>query len=297
MTEKQCYSLLGIYKQATDEEVKQAYRLAAKKWHPDFNVGSKEAEQKFIEIAEAYHTILEIREKKKRFSLKKIFVSSINNSDETEKQTVHIYRKGVDIHYNLEISFEEAILGCKKVISIEKDRRCQCYEQDGHIDYRCPKCHGSGKCRKKVLIEINVPQGIRSEQTMRIKGKGNVGDIGAENGDIIIKVFVLKNKRFYQKGKDLYIKQEITFPEAVLGTTKTVPTLYGNVELTIPPGTQSRTKFCLEGRGIPNLNGEVGDEYVVVSVVIPIIHNTKINVDFLSVVQKKLYDENSLYYD
>jgi molecular chaperone DnaJ len=295
MTEKQCYDLLGIYKQATDDEVKQAYRLAAKKWHPDFNIGSKEAEQKFIEITDAYHTILEIREKKKRFSLKKMFVSTTNNSADTEKQTVHIPQKGIDIHYNLEISFEEAILGCKKVISIEKDRRCQCYEQDSHVDYGCPKCQGSGKCRKTVLIEVKVPRGIRNEQTMRIKGKGNVGDVGAENGDIIITVFVSKNKRFYQKGKDLYIKQEITFPEAVLGTTKTIHTLYGNVELAIPPGTQSRTKFCLEGRGIPDLNGEVGDEYVIVSVVVPTVYNTKINVDFLSVVQKKLYDENPLY--
>ncbi len=97
---------------------------------------------------------------------------------------------------------------------------------------------------------------------------------------------VLKNKRFYRKGKD--IKQEIIFPEAVCGTTKTVPTLYGNVELTIPPGTQSRTKFCLEGRGIPDLNGEVVDEYVIVSVVVSTIHNTKINVEFLSVIQKTL---------
>lgn len=298
MTEKQCCELLGITKQATDDEVKKAYRIAAKKWHPDYNVGDEEASQRFVEITDAYRSILEFRDRrKKRFSFKKIFVppKDVTTESEPEQPPVYIPKRGMDIHYNLEISFEESILGCKKVLTIEKDKRCQCYEQDGHIDYSCLQCHGTGKCRRKVFIEINVPKGIQDAQTMKIKGRGNVGDVGAENGDVIINVTVAKNKRFFQKGNDLYIKQEISFPEAVLGTTKNVPTIYGDVELAIPPGTQSRTKFCLEGKGIPSLNGEIGDEYVVISVVVPVVYSTEDNMAFLEEIQNRLYDENPLY--
>ena len=290
MDEKRCYELLGITKQSTDEEIKKAYRLAAKKCHPDLHLGDKEAEKHFIEISEAYRQIQEIRKKRtERFSIKKIFVAP--NKTTSAEKAKNKPQNGTDIHSSVEISFEESLLGCKKTVKINREKRCACCTERGPSGI-CQVCQGTGKIRKTTFIDLNVPKGVQNGQSLKICGKGNVGDIGAENGDLIIALNVAKNNHYTIKGDDVYIKIELSFPEAVIGTIKRVPTIYGDIEVDIPPGTQSGTKLCLHGKGLKNDNGKLGNEYAIVSVKIPKVSNNE-QIDLLKRVQKEIYDTDN----
>ena len=243
MTEKNCFELLGIPKQASIDEIKKAYRTAAKTCHPDLHVGDKDAEKRFIEISEAYRTIMEHKRKKsERFSIKNIFVTPKKQPEEEGDSEP---KRGTDIHSSINISFEESILGCKKTIKINRNKRCQCCKNDVADEY-CSMCQGTGKVRKTTFIELTIPKGVQNGQSLKIRGKGNVGDNGAENGDLIIALNVSQNTRYAIKDNDLYIETHVSFPEAVLGTMKKIPTIYGDTEVDIPPNTQSGTKICLQ---------------------------------------------------
>lgn len=159
----------------------------------------------------------------------------------------------------------------------------------------CSECHGSGKVTNRKTITITVPAGIDSENRLRVAGKGGAGTNGGPNGDLYIE-FTVKSHEFYQRVEDdIYIELPLTITEAVLGTKKEVPTLYGNVDLTIPQGTQSGEKMRLRGKGIENVNTKrKGDMYVITKVIIP---------EKLSRDQKRLFEdlnmtdlENSKYF-
>ena len=138
------------------------------------------------------------------------------------------------------------------------------------IEHACHKCKGQGYLTKKIEVEVNVPAGIQSGQQLRIPEKGYRGANGGSNGDLYIEFNVRDHKYFVRDGKNILISVPISAIDATLGCKVDVPTVYGDVELTIPAGTQPNQKFRLRGKGVKDPYGGVqGDQYVEIEVVIP----------------------------
>lgn len=134
----------------------------------------------------------------------------------------------------------------------------------------CQKCAGKGKVRKARTIKVNIPAGIDNGQSISLGGQGDVGDKGAQNGDLFVTVNVKPHEIFTRRGFDVLCDVPITFVQAALGAELEVPTLDGNVKYSIPEGTQSGTVFRLKGKGIPFLQRSGrGDQYVKVNVEVP----------------------------
>jgi len=140
----------------------------------------------------------------------------------------------------------------------------------------CTDCHGRGRVNKERTLTVTIPKGVDTGNRLRIAGKGEAGVNGGAPGDLYIE-FTVKDDDFYQRdGNDIYIVVPITITEAVLGCKKEVPTVYGNVEITIPEGTGNNSKLRLKGKGIDSdINGKKGDMYVIVNVIIPSKLNRK----------------------
>lgn len=153
--------------------------------------------------------------------------------------------KGTDLHTDVTISFDEAVRGCKRKISLR--------EADGSTH----------------TLEISIPAGIDEGQSVRIRGKGNPG-AGGEAGDLLIRVHVTEKEGFERRGQDLYTSVRVPFMTAVLGGSARVPTLDGIVEVTVPEGMQPGRKLRLRGKGMPAAGGKsAGDLYVEIQIRVP----------------------------
>ena len=138
------------------------------------------------------------------------------------------------------------------------------------IERKCPNCHGQGYVKKKIEVEVNIPAGIQSGQQLRIAGKGDRGYNGGDNGDLYIEINVIDSKQFERDGNDIYVSVSISAVDATIGCSIDVPTVYGDVELDIPAGTQPNQKFRLKGKGMKDVrSNNYGDEYVIVNIKIP----------------------------
>jgi curved DNA-binding protein len=284
MASKDYYEMLGVSKNAGDEEIKRAYRKLAMKYHPDRNPNKKEAEERFKELNEAY-AVLSDKEKRKQydtfgkegfhqrftqedifrgFEFEDIFSNLFGGRGRRESRSggrggfdfgdifSRTYQgggrapqKGEDVLYELPITLEEAAFGGEKRISIPKN----------------------GKVEE---INVRIPAGIPSGKKLRVGGKGMEGKSGGPSGDMYLQVSIKTHPIFDREGDDITVEKEIDFSEAVLGTHIEVPTLEGTKKVRVPPGTQSHTKMRLRGLGIPHFQGTgKGDEYVKVIVKIP----------------------------
>lgn len=141
----------------------------------------------------------------------------------------------------------------------------------------CEECGGKGKLRKTKKITIDIPAGVDDGDRLRVGGEGNCGEVPGLNGNLIVTIYIKKNKEFQREGSNLYYEKQISFVQASLGDIVTIPTVLGKeIELKIPPGTQSSSVFKLRGQGMPILKyGEKGNLYVTVIVVIPQKLNSK----------------------
>lgn len=137
------------------------------------------------------------------------------------------------------------------------------------ILHKCSKCGGKGYEHKRVKLDIKIPAGIQSGQQVRVPNKGERGINGGPNGDLYIEILVGRHKQFVRDGNDIRISIPISAVDAVLGCKIDVPTVYGDVELTIPAGTQYGQQFRLKGKGVKSPRGQQGDQYVEVRVEIP----------------------------
>ena len=146
----------------------------------------------------------------------------------------------------------------------------------------CSKCRGKGQVKSHKTITVNVPSGIDNNERLRVPGRGNAGENGGARGDLYLE-FHIKEHKFYERdGLDIYLEVPINMAEAVLGCKKEIPTIYGNVKLSIPSGTDSGDKQRLKGKGIKDSTSRrTGDMYVIFKVVTP---------KRLSKEQKKLFE-------
>ena len=341
MANEDLYSILGVSKNASDDEIKKAYRKLAKKYHPDLNKGDKSAEEKLKEVNKAYEVL---SDKQKRaqydqfgstdqnfggfggggfsggfsgfdsdFDLGDIFGSFFGGFGSNNRSR-NVARKGSDVGISLSISFEEAAFGCKKSVRYQRIIQCascsgtgskngqskircrkcggsgqvvmgqrtpfgmiqtshvcdQCGGTGQIVENPCNNCNGSGNVRSSENLEIDIPAGIDNGQSLKIRGKGNSGINGGPYGDLHVEIAVDTHPIFTRENNDVHCDMPITFVQASLGSTVTVPTLDGKAEYNIPPGTQPGDVFRLKGKGIPNIHGYGrGDQLVKVIVEIP----------------------------
>lgn len=339
MDKKDYYEVLGISKNASQDEIKSAFRKLAKKYHPDVSK-EPDAEAKFKEVQEAY-AVLSDEDKRRQYDqfghaafqngggaggaggfggfdfsgfdygdiFDNIFggfgggFSSGRNSSRA--------RRGSDSLMRMKLTFEEAVFGCKKDIDLDIVEECsECNGKGGFGEETCDKCHGSGtitteqhtilgsflskttcnKCggtgktyqktcthchgngRVKVNkeLEVKIPAGVDNGSRLKLSGKGNSGSNGGPNGDLYIEFVVAEHDFYVRDENDIYIEAPITVTEAILGCKKEIPTLYGNVTLTIPAGSESGEKHRIKGKGINNeATHKKGDMYIVLKIVTP----------------------------
>ena len=146
----------------------------------------------------------------------------------------------------------------------------RCKGEGEIITSPCRNCRGSGRVRRMHKIEVKIPAGVSQGSTLRIPGKGDIGLRGGHPGDLYILIYVEEDELFHREEDDIICEVPITFVQAALGTEIEVPTLFGKVEMRIPPGTQSGRVFRLRGQGIPNLRGYgKGDQLVKIMVEVP----------------------------
>ena len=276
---KDYYSVLGLNKGVSDDEIKKAYRKLAMKYHPDRNEGDSKAESKFKEISEAYAVLSDKQKRDKydqfgsegfhqKFSQEEIFrdfdineilrgfgfgTSSGNpfqggfpggNFGNPFQQQPRPAPTPPPLVKELSISFEEAALGTQKNISISRN----------------------GSVEK---TSIKIPAGISDNKILRLKGKGHLSNNGKNQGDLHLKIKVLPHPLFRRESQNIVVDTEIKLTEAILGTTIEVQTLNGIKGVIIPPGTQNNSKLRLKGVGLKSLSGSQGDQLVNIKIPIP----------------------------
>lgn len=144
-----------------------------------------------------------------------------------------------------------------------------CRGAGSRIDDPCTDCHGDGRIVQERILKVDIPPGIHDGQRIRISGEGHVAP-GGGAGDVYVRIHVREDERFAREGNDIFSTVELTFTQAALGTSVTVPTLEGDMEIAFEPGTQPGMLRILEGKGMPVLQGRGrGDHRILVHVAIP----------------------------
>jgi curved DNA-binding protein len=287
------YKVLGIDKNASEKDIKTAYRKLARKYHPDLNPNDKDAKRKFQEINEA-NEVLSDSEKRKKYDQ---YGKDWQHAEQFEKagynqkqssgsrQTTSSDSFGSDFSDFFEFMFGGT--GDQRTRSRQVKFRGEDYTAELHLDLA-----DAFKTHKQTLtvnghnIRITVPAGIENGQTIKIPGHGGPGISGGPNGDLYITFKITNHPTFRRSGNDLFAKVEINLYTAVLGGEITVDTLSGKVKLKVKPETQNESKVKLKGKGFPvyKREGEYGDLYITYSVKIP---------TNLTEEQKKLFHELS----
>ncbi|MBI3840563.1 MAG: molecular chaperone DnaJ [Thaumarchaeota archaeon] len=158
--------------------------------------------------------------------------------------------------------------GFARLVRISACGRC---EGRGYVvDSPCAECEGKGRVGKTRRIRVMIPAGVEDGQTMRLRGEGNAGENGVQPGDLYVLVNIAPHKVFARRENDVYLETKVGVVEAALGTELSVPTLYGDVKLEVPQGTQPGTVFKVKGKGLPRYGAwGKGDQYVKVDVEVP----------------------------
>jgi molecular chaperone DnaJ len=160
----------------------------------------------------------------------------------------------------------QTILG--QMVNIVACARCR--GEGRIIATPCTTCGGDGRVAEDRTLQVTIPAGIDDGQRIALEGQGEAGPRGGPNGDLYVAISVRRHAELVRRGTELYHELPVTFPQAALGATLSVPTVEGSEEVEVPPGTQSGHEIRLRGKGVPRLRGAGrGDLHVVVNVVVP----------------------------
>lgn len=292
---KDYYKILGVSKDATQDEIKKKYRKLALKHHPDKNSGNKEAEEKFKAIAEAYE-VLGNKDKRKKYDELGVNWKQYEQAGAYAGQAGQggydyaqwgegAHKAGGYSHVNYEDMFggsggfsdffEQYFGGQYQRTS--KARRPhpfpgQDYEAQMDIDLN-EAYYGSSRILNinDQKLKIDIKPGIKNGQLLRVKGKGGKGAHGGESGHLYLKVNIKHNNRFERKGNNLYCDLSLDFYKAILGGKISVYTFKGNMNINIPKLAQNGKVFRLKNMGMPAYNKKnvFGDLYVKIKIDIP----------------------------
>ena len=263
---KDYYKILGLEtSRVSIDEIKVAYRNAAKKYHPDVNVGDSLAEERIKDINEAYRILSMPSSKRKydriwnshhlvnkKFNMKgkdsivKMFFGNIKqNQGEKSEQKGKEPLRGENVETEISTTIYEAFNGSDKKISLRT--------VDG----------------KMKTFTVSIPQGIRDGEKIRLIGQGKPGINGAKNGDLFIKINIKDDKRFKLQGCDMYTDLLITPWEAALGTRVNIQSIDEETKVYIPQGIESGEKIRIPGKGYKDGKGSRGDLIAEVKIMVP----------------------------
>jgi DnaJ-class molecular chaperone len=181
------------------------------------------------------------------------------------RQTTSTFaRRGGDLETTLDLTLSEVYAGGKKSVSLEIEDACPRCGGSGVLNNAiCPQCHGTGRFVQSKRFEVTIPKGVREGQRIRLAGQGSAGSGGGPNGDLFLVVNVTADGGYERKGDDLYLDLPVSIYSLVLGGEVRVPTMSGDVTMTIPPETQNNKRMRLAGKGMPKpKGGGNGDLYV-----------------------------------
>lgn len=338
------YKTLGVDKNASEQEIKKAYRKLAQKYHPDTGKGN---EDKFKEVTEAYEVIGD-KQKRQQYDqfgstgagpggqgfggfgqgfegfqnvnfdfggggFGDIFDSFFGGGGRRSAQKKGP-TAGNDIEMVIGLTFEEAVFGVSKEVELSRYETCEhckgktaepgskmktcetcsgtgqqvriqrtplgqiqtsavCNDCEGRgekAEKKCTKCKGEGRVVKTSIIKVKIPAGIHDQAVIRLKGKGEAGNLGGPYGDLFVHISIEPSKEFERIKDDIYTIQHIHVLQAVLGDEIPVKTVHGEVKLKIPAGTESEKTFRIKEQGVPKVNTTTkGDHYVKIKVDIP----------------------------
>jgi len=173
-------------------------------------------------------------------------------------------QRGGDLETTIDLTLAEAYAGGSKSISLQIEDNCPRCGGSGVLNNAiCPQCHGTGRLVQTKRLDVSIPRGVRDGQRIRLAGQGSRGFGGGSNGDLFLAAQIQPDKTFERRGDDLYLDLPVDIYGLVLGTEVRVPTMSGDVTMTIKPGTQNNKTLRLAGRGMPKMkSGGYGDEYV-----------------------------------
>ncbi|MCL2760539.1 MAG: molecular chaperone DnaJ [Desulfuromonadales bacterium] len=310
------YEVLSIHRNASEIEIKKAYRVMAIKYHPDKNPGNQEAEENFKECTEAYEVL---SDPQKRAQYDQFGHAGLNGggfsssgfgaggfgdifgdifSDLFGGGTTRQRgrgKRGDDLQYKLEVSFEESASGAEKEIEISYAKKCntcggsgaepgtepktcpncngsgqvrfqqgffsvskpcgKCGGEGQIIETPCKECRGKGSVKDKKTLSVKVPAGVETGVRLKLTGEGGQGTKGGGNGDLYVYIEVKKHPFFQREGNNVVCEIPISFVQAALGCELDIPTLAGKVSMKIPEGTQNGKVMRLRGKGIQALQG------------------------------------------
>jgi curved DNA-binding protein len=288
---KDYYTVLGVPRTASETEIKKAFRKLARQYHPDTAKDKKAAEEKFKEINEAYEVLERLRQTKEirrtrgqlgstpawsprwhveicqwrpgpgfpfwRTGFSDFFEQFFGGGARQGFPSGHGFgdaygpAAGNDIEGDIMVTLDEVLNGSSRTISLQRPN---------------PK---TGRSDTET-IRVRIPPGISDGQSIRVSGKGESGSAGGPAGDLYLRVRVAAHPDFRVRGADLYYDVDVAPWETVLGSTITISSLRGKVNLRIPSGTNNGQQLRMRGQGLPKgKSGESGDLYVVINVQVP----------------------------
>lgn len=285
MEYKDYYQIIGVSRDATQDDIKRAYRKLARKYHPDVSK-EPEAETRFKEIGEAYEVL---KDPEKRTAYDRLGTrwksgqefqpppgwdqgfefhgggfteatsqfSSFFESLFGRSQQSHRYRdrefnlRGEDSHAKISITLEDSFQGSIRNLTLQHTEP----GQDGR------------PLAKERTLKVRIPKGIQQGQHIRLAGQGSPGARGGKAGDLYLEIVFKPHPLFRVEGKDIFLELPVAPWEAALGATVAIPTPAGTVDLKIPAGSRSGQKLRLKERGIPGASS--GDLYVILQIVLP----------------------------
>lgn len=282
------YKVLGVDRNATQEDIKKAFRRQARKYHPDLNPNDPSAKEKFQQLNEA-NEVLSDPDKRKKYDA---YGENWKHADEFEARQ-QAYRDnggGTEYWYSTDgqhaasgfgggnaegfSDFFEELFGHRGAASGFSRRQYRGQDIEAELQLTLSEAATTHKQTFTIqgeTLRITVPAGVENGQVIKLKGHGGKGANGAPDGDLYITFVIPDNETFKRKGNDLYTHVDIDLYTAVLGGEVLVNTLGGQVKLKVQPGTQPGTKARLKGKGFPvyKQEGSFGDLIVTYHVSIP----------------------------